>query len=83
VNGQWSCAAGAWNECAGVARQTLVPRNVNESFEGDLIRPLGLVTLRFAYAEAELDFYLRIFRCSSPSMRRSANGTWEKKADSG
>lgn len=28
---------------------------MNNSFEGDLIRPLGLVTLYFAYAEYELD----------------------------
>ena len=28
---------------------------VSESFEGDLVRPLGLVTLYFAYAEHELD----------------------------
>ena len=28
---------------------------MNALFEGDLIRPLGLVTLNFAYAEAELD----------------------------
>jgi hypothetical protein len=28
---------------------------VNGAFEGDLIRPLGLVTLNFGYAEYELD----------------------------
>ena len=28
---------------------------MGELYEGDLIRPLGLVTLYFAYAEAELD----------------------------
>jgi hypothetical protein len=31
---------------------------VSESFDGDLIRPLGLVTLNFAYAEFELDLLL-------------------------
>ena len=29
------------------------------AFEGDLIRPLGLVTLYFAYAEYELDLFLQ------------------------
>ncbi|MBK9132050.1 MAG: hypothetical protein IPM20_10520 [Gammaproteobacteria bacterium] len=28
---------------------------MNATFEGDLIRPLGLVTLYFAYAEGEID----------------------------
>lgn len=28
---------------------------MNVSFEGDLIRPLGLVTLYFGYAEFEVD----------------------------
>lgn len=32
---------------------------LNNSFEGDLIRPLGLVTLYFAYAEYELDQLLK------------------------
>jgi hypothetical protein len=31
---------------------------VNASFEGDLIRPLGLVTLYFGYAEFEVDALL-------------------------
>jgi hypothetical protein len=31
---------------------------VNVSFEGDLIRPLGLVTLYFGYAEFEIDALL-------------------------
>jgi hypothetical protein len=31
---------------------------VNVSFEGDLIRPLGLVTLYFGYAEFEVDALL-------------------------
>jgi hypothetical protein len=31
---------------------------VIDEFEGDLIRPLGLVTLYFAYAEYELDLFL-------------------------
>jgi hypothetical protein len=31
---------------------------VNDSFEGDLIRPLGLVTLYFGYAEFEVDALL-------------------------
>jgi hypothetical protein len=28
---------------------------VSDSFEGDIVRPLGLVTLHFAYAETEID----------------------------
>jgi hypothetical protein len=32
--------------------------SVNVSFEGDLIRPLGLVTLYFGYAEFEVDALL-------------------------
>ncbi len=32
--------------------------SVNGSFEGDLIRPLGLVTLYFGYAEFEVDALL-------------------------
>jgi hypothetical protein len=31
---------------------------VSGAFEGDLIRPLGLVTLHFGYAEYELDLFL-------------------------
>ncbi len=31
---------------------------MNVSFEGDLIRPLGLVTLYFGYAEFEVDALL-------------------------
>jgi hypothetical protein len=31
---------------------------VSGAFEGDLIRPLGLVTLNFGYAEYELDLFL-------------------------
>ena len=32
------------------------------SFEGDLIRPLGLLTLNFGYAEAQVNFLLDILR---------------------
>jgi hypothetical protein len=32
--------------------------SASDTFEGDLIRPLGLVTLYFAYAEGELDALL-------------------------
>lgn len=31
---------------------------MNGAFEGDLIRPLGLVTLNFGYAEYELDSFI-------------------------
>lgn len=31
---------------------------MSDSFEGDVIRPLGLVTLYFGYAEYELDLFL-------------------------
>jgi hypothetical protein len=39
---------------------------VSELYEGDLIRPLGLVTLHFAYAEAELDLLLEALSSSEP-----------------
>jgi hypothetical protein len=35
-----------------------VPQTLSELYEGDLIRPLGLVTLYFAYAEAEIDMLI-------------------------
>jgi hypothetical protein len=31
---------------------------VNGAFEGDMVRPLGLVTLNFGYAEYELDSFI-------------------------
>ena len=37
------------------------------AYEGDLIRPLGLVTLYFAYAEGEIDELLSILNTSAPS----------------
>ena len=36
------------------------------AFEGDLIRPLGLVTLYAAYAEAELDLLIEALSAHSP-----------------
>ncbi len=33
---------------------------MSELYEGDMIRPLGLVTLYFAYAEAELDSLIEV-----------------------
>lgn len=36
------------------------------SFEGDLVRPLGLVTLHAAYAEAEIDDLLSILPAPEP-----------------
>jgi hypothetical protein len=36
-----------------------VPQVVNNTYEGDLIRPLGLVTLNFGYAEYEIDSLLQ------------------------
>src|SRR5262245_30524349 len=30
-------------------------REMNASFDGDLVRPIGLITVYFAYAEAELE----------------------------
>jgi hypothetical protein len=35
---------------------------MSDSFEGDLIRPLGLVTLYFGYAEAQVSFLLTLLR---------------------
>jgi hypothetical protein len=46
----------------GVRRQA----NVSGTFEGDLIRPLGLVTLYFAYAEGELDELLQALSVRDP-----------------
>jgi hypothetical protein len=39
---------------------------VSETFDGDLIRPLGLVTLHFAYAEGELDELLEALSVREP-----------------
>jgi ribosomal protein S15P/S13E len=39
---------------------------VSDTFEGDLIRPLGLVTLYFAYAEYELDRLLEDLSALEP-----------------
>jgi hypothetical protein len=39
-----------------------VPVRVSSSFEGDLIRPLGQVTLYFGYVEAEVNGLLRRLR---------------------
>ena len=43
--------------CEGVLDQRGVI-SMNVSFEGDLIRPFGLVTLYFGYAEFEVDALL-------------------------
>lgn len=40
--------------------------SLSGSFEGDLIRPLGLVTLYFAYAEYEIDLLLLDLFCIEP-----------------
>jgi len=39
---------------------------VGDTFEGDIIRPLGLVTLYFAYAEGELDELLEALSVREP-----------------
>jgi hypothetical protein len=39
---------------------------VSDTFEGDIIRPLGLVTLYFAYAEGELDELLDALSVREP-----------------
>jgi hypothetical protein len=39
---------------------------VSAVFEGDLIRPLGLVTLYFAYAEGELDDFIEMLSVAEP-----------------
>ena len=43
---------------------------MNGAFEGDLVRPLGLVTLYFGYAEYELDSFLE--RLASAELLPSA-----------
>jgi hypothetical protein len=47
---------------------------VNGAFEGDLVRPLGLVTLNFGYAEYELDSFLE--RLASAELLPS---TWAQR----
>jgi hypothetical protein len=47
---------------------------VSNSYEGDLIRPLGLVTLYFGYAEYEIDSFLQ--RLSDAGR---IPGTWHSK----
>ena len=49
-------------------------RTVSSAFEGDLIRPLGLVTLYAAYAEGELD--LLIDTLSVDSLYDNAQRQW-------
>lgn len=46
---------------------------MNSSIEGDLVRPLGFVTLNWAYAEAQLDEVL-------DALSRLSEGTPNKKA---
>ena len=46
-------------------------QDMNALFEGDLIRPLGLVTLNFAYAEAELDELLADLLGTEPHQESS------------
>lgn len=46
---------------------------MSDSFEGDLIRPLGLVTLNFAYAEYELD---RLLEDLSPLPYKNREWAW-------
>lgn len=46
-----------------------------EIFEGDLIRPLGLVTLYFAYAEAELDLLIVQLESSESNLKAHTLGT--------
>lgn len=44
------------------------------TYEGDLIRPLGLVTLNFGYAEYEIDSFLQ--RLSNAGR---IHGNWHSK----
>ena len=47
---------------------------MSNSYEGDLIRPLGLVTLHFGYAEYEIDSFLQ--RLSDAG---SLPGSWSQR----
>ena len=47
---------------------------MSDTYDGDLIRPLGLVTLHFGYAEYEIDTLLQ---CLSDAGR--IPGTWHSK----
>ena len=46
---------------------------MNVSFEGDLIRPLGLVTLYFGYAEFEVDALLKALESAGFPIDISSN----------
>jgi hypothetical protein len=52
---------------------------VNGTFEGDLIRPLGLVTLYCAYAEEELDNLLQVLSAVEPFGHRKRQWTVGQK----
>jgi ribosome assembly protein YihI (activator of Der GTPase) len=52
---------------------------VNGTFEGDLIRPLGLVTLYCAYAEEELDNLLQALSAVEPFDNRQRQWTVGQK----
>ena len=49
------------------------------AFEGDLIRPLGLVTLNFGYAEAEVDALLAALNGLDPIGNAPRNATLGQK----
>ena len=51
---------------------------VNAGFEGDLIRPLGLVTLYSAYAEGALDDLLAAL-CGQRPLEEAMQGWWVGK----
>jgi hypothetical protein len=49
------------------------------SFEGDLIRPLGLVTLYFGYAEFEIDELVNTLSATDPDDLPSSQSTVSQK----
>ncbi len=51
-----------------------LPLTVNRTFEEDLNRPLGLVTLYCAYAEEELDDLLQVLSAVEPFGHRKRHG---------
>lgn len=53
-----SDAIGAFDRSISVGYGWLGDANVNGAFEGDFIRPLGLVTMNFGLAEYELDSFI-------------------------
>jgi len=51
------------------------------TFEEDIIRPLGLLTFYFAYAEGELDELLEVLSVREPFDETSGNQLWARSCN--